>query len=41
MMALAFERESLWLKVRIVKRKRKVHLFKTVFLHFPTPEESH
>jgi hypothetical protein len=25
----------------MVKRKREVHLFKTVFLHFPTPEENH
>jgi hypothetical protein len=41
MKAFALERESLWLNVCIVKRKREVHLFKTAFLHLPMPEESH
>lgn len=41
MKAFAFGRESLWLKVCMVKRKREVHLFKSVFLHLPTPEENH
>ena len=41
MKAFAFERESVWLKVCVVQRKREVHLFKTVFLHLPTPEENH